>query len=40
MSHVKFNFYPWNCASDLINSNLNASTTTEKCFADLELIVQ
>lgn len=40
MSHVEFNFYPWNCAPDLTNSNLNASTTTEKCFTDLELIVQ
>lgn len=40
MSHIEFNFYPWNCAPDLTNSNLNASTTTEKCFTDLELIVQ
>lgn len=40
MSHAEFNFYPWNCAPDLTNSNLNASTATEKCFTDLELVVQ
>lgn len=40
MSHIEFNFYPWSCAPDLTNSNLNAFTTTENCFTDLELIVQ
>lgn len=40
MSHIEFNFYPWNRAPYLTNSNFNASTTTEKCFTDLKLIVQ